>query len=244
MKPHLIVIFLTIILFSNCSKPVKNTTSEKNTILIKNIQIIKQAFKGSTDLIEYEIPVKTGTKIRHGIQKRYNRLGSIYSSIPYVNNKREGIAFTYYSATTIHEPQVWKEQSYRNNELDGICRRYHRNGNLQAEYEYKNGNPAIGLKEFTESGKPIIFPAIILTKSQTADGYYLSVRLSNGQKNVDFFYGDLIEEKYLPVGLKGLQVINGLGEIVIYNKPKSATITAVYTTKYQNKCIVSKTITL
>jgi len=139
---------------------------------------------------------------------------------------------------------VWKEQNYNNNKLDGVCKRYHQNGNLQAEYEYKNGNPAIELKEFSQSGKAIKQPSLILNSMRTATGYYVTARLSNNKENVDYFIGNLIEGKYLPDGLKGLQVKNGLGEIVVDTSKKKVTITAAYTSRYRNRCLVSKTISL
>jgi hypothetical protein len=61
---------------------------------------------------------------------------------------------------------------------------------------------------------------------------------------VDYFIGNLVEGKYLPKGLKGLQVKNGLGEVMVGTSEKSVTITAVFTTRYRNKCLLSKTIKL
>lgn len=65
---------------------------------------------------------------------------------------------------------------------------------------------------------------------------------NNFQKNVDYFVGDLVEGKYLPDNLKGMQVKNGVGEILLPPETKKVTITAVMYTGYQNYCIVSKTI--
>jgi len=79
---------------------------------------------------------------------------------------------------------------------------------------------------------------------RTATGYYVTARLSNNKENVDYFIGNLIEGKYLPDGLKGLQVKNGLGEIVVDTSKKKVTITAAYISRYRNRCLVSKTISL
>ena len=242
MKSYLLLLFLVVILFNSCMNKPKNSTAENNKALNDSIEIIRQPYENSPEVIEYEIPVVKNTRVRHGIQKRYYKHGSLYSTIPYIQGKREGTAFTFYPAITGIKPAVWKEQPYVNNKLDGICRRYHKNGILQAEYEYKNGIPAIGMKEFSESGKPIKLPSLILTQSQTAAGYYISARLSNNSEKVDYFIGSLVEGKYLPKDLKGLQVKKGLGEIIVSSTTKSVTITAVYTTRYRNKCIISKTI--
>lgn len=86
-----------------------------------------------------------GSGIKHGIQKRFYRNGSLYSTIPYRQGKRADTAFTYNLAADGGKSNVWKEQLYKNNHLDGICKRYHADGMLLAEYEYKNGLQRVGL---------------------------------------------------------------------------------------------------
>lgn len=244
MKLNLFILFAIAILISSCNTSSKQqaegTTKPEND----STEIVLKHYKGTTDLVEYKIPILKGTKIRHGIQKRYYRNGSLYSAIPYKNDKRIGTAYTYYPAAPGFKPAVWKEQNYENNLLSGICKRYHDDGMLQAEYEYKNGNPAIGMKEYSKSGKLLKQPTLIVSANRTASGYYVSARLSNDLKKVDYFIGNIVEGKYLPKGLKGLQVKNGLGEIMVDPSKKSVTITAVFTTRYHNKCLLSKTIKL
>lgn len=209
-----------------------------------SIQIVVRHYSGSSTLVEYEIPILKDSKKKHGIQKRYYRHGNLYSEIPYTNGKRIGTAYTYYPETSGGKPVVWKEQNYIDNQLHGICKRYHEDGTLQAEYEYKNGNAGIGLKEYAKSGKAIKQPYLIVSANRTASGYYVTARLSNNMKKVDYLKGALVEGKYLPKGLKGLQVKNGLGEVMIDASKQSVTITAVFATRYRNKCLVTKTIKL
>ena len=243
MKTNHILLFITFILCISCANPgkqqnsINNLESEKDSIII-----VTKPYKNTDNVTEYEIPVIRGTGIKHGIQKRYYLYGSLYSEIPYVRGKREGMAKTYYPAAKSESPAIWKEQPYKNNALNGICRRYHRNGKLQAEYEYKDGLPAIGLKEYTTSGKPVKLPVLTLSKSNTGVYHYVTARLSDNEKDVDYFVGDLVEGKYFPKRLKGLQVKNGIGEIVLPLDTKKVTITAVMYTEYQNCYITSRTI--
>jgi hypothetical protein len=237
-------VFVFLIVLSSCTRPAQKQVPEQAQSAPDSIQVVQKLFKDSKDLVEYEIPVFRGTSKKHGEQKRFYRNGSLYSLIPYKKGVKEGVAYTYYQASEGVEPQVWKAQNYSNNLLNGTCKRYHRDGTLQAEYEYKNGNPAVGLKEYSQSGKPLKQPSLILSANRVATGYYISARLSKKQKNVDYFVGDLIEGKYLPSGLKGLQVKNGLGEIVVDASNKKVTVTAVYHTRYRNKCLLTKTINL
>ena len=236
-------IFFVLLFFIGCNNP---KPQEEETVILNpddGIRVVTRMYKNSATAVEYEIPVVKGTSIKHGIQKRYYRHGSVYSEIPYVAGKKEGVAYTYYPVTGNTESIVWKEQPYVDDKLEGICKRYHRDGKLQAEYEYKNGLPAVGLKEYYQSGNPVNLPDLILNKTKTLENYYVTARLSDGSKNVDYFIGDLIDGKYLPGNLKGLQVVNGVGEILVPLTSKQVTITAVEFTDYQNRHIISKSIT-
>ncbi|MDX8339249.1 hypothetical protein SLH46_08665 [Draconibacterium sp. IB214405] len=207
------------------------------------IQVVRKPYRNS-EQIEYEIPVVKGTQIKHGIQKRYYLHGSLYSTIPYVAGEKQGVAYTYYKASLEEEPQVWKEQPYENNVLHGVCKRYHQDGALQAEYEYKNGLRAVGLKEYRENGKEIKQPELIVTKYRVAQGYYIAAQLSDNNKNVDYFIGELVEGKYLPAKPKALQVRSGIGEIVLEQTSGKVTITAEYSTRYRNKGVVTASVNL
>lgn len=243
MKQAIFFIFGLFFLITACTTQTKKQEAGPLSAEPDSIQIVEKPYKNSK-VIEYEIPILRGTSMKHGIQKRFYTTGSLYSKIPYNHGLKEGIAYTYYRAVAGVKPSVWKEQAYTKNELDGVCKRYHEDGTLQAEYEYKGGKPAVGIKEFTKSGKAIKQPTLFVSANQTATGYYVSARLSKKAANLDFFIGDLDEGKYMPKGLKGLQVKNGLGEIIVEASKKTVTITAVFSTRYRNKCLVSKTIRL
>ncbi len=191
MKTILLLLVSGIVFLFGCKQSSNKSVADKSTKSASDsITIVQRPFRGSNELIEYEIPVITGTSIKQGIQKRFYRHGSLYSSIPYVHGKREGIAYTYYSAAPDIEPPVWKEQSYKNNELDGVCKRYHKNGTLQAEYEFKNGNQGVHMKEYTQSGKPVKQPTLTISAKRIATGYYIQVYLSNKDEKVDYFIGN------------------------------------------------------
>ncbi|QGY42572.1 hypothetical protein GM418_02565 [Maribellus comscasis] len=238
------IILITAIFYFGCQNPKPQVEETVNLTPAKEgITIVTRLYENSATAVEYEIPIVKGTSIKHGIQKRYYQHGSLYSEIPYVAGEREGTAYTYYPVNGNAEPVIWKKQSYKKNKLDGICKRYHRDGTLQAEYEYKDGLPAVGLKEYYQSGNQIKHPDLLLKKVKTLENYYITARLSDGSKNVDFFIGNLAEGKYLPENLKGLQVVKGVGEILIPLTTQNVTITAVKFTDYKNRYIVSKSIT-
>lgn len=238
-------IFVLMLVLSCTYRPKEEAKTEtQDTDKKDSILVVQKPFESSPNVIEYEIPVIRGTQMKHGVQKRFYKHGSLYSTIPYSFGIREGVAFTYYPAAEGVKPMVWKEQSYKKNKLDGICKRYHKDGTLQAEYEYKDGMQAVGLKEYTQSGKEIKLPTLNLTRNRVHSGILITANLSNNSKKVNYYLGPLVDGKFLPKGLKALQVKNGEGQIIYKGNNKQVTITAVYSTRYRNKYLVSKTISL
>ncbi|VAW14347.1 hypothetical protein MNBD_BACTEROID01-1502 [hydrothermal vent metagenome] len=246
MKAQIILlIFLPFIILPSCfNQSAKKVSDEK--AVGDSILVIQKVFANSPDKIEYEIPVLKGTKLRHGVQKRYYLHGSLYSKISYKRNKRAGMAYTYYKAYNGKKPVVWKEQSYKNGLLDGVCRRYHKDGKLQAVYEYSKGLPAIGLKEYSQSGKELKQPTLILKKNETGGNILITARMSNNTKRVVYYRGNLAGGKYVTKNLKKLPVNNGVGEIMVpfTTNEKSITIIAETTTRYLNKYYTAATIQL
>ncbi len=152
--------------------------------------------------VEWEVSMKfkEGSKsaIRHGISKRFSKTGKLLESITYANNKKEGMRLTYHSTG-----KVYKEQPYENGRLSGICKRYDRDGKLTAEYEYKNGLPGVGLKRYTNLDKQRPDPVINIQKVdniRTSGTYNLVLSLTGEGvktiKSVEFFEGQLIEDKF------------------------------------------------
>jgi hypothetical protein len=242
----ILVFAVFLIMFSSCFNKTGKEESSSEPAVLDSIQIVKKTFKTNPEKIEYEIPILRGTKLRHGVQKRFYTDGCLYSKIPYTRNIRNGVAYTYYKAYGGKKPVVWKEQPYVNGKLEGLCKRYHDDGKIQAEYSYKRGMPEVGLKEYSKSGKEIKLPTLILNKNNTNGYIQIKAKMSKKTKNVKYYTGVLVEGKYVSDNKKEVSVKNGVGEILIpaTTKQKSITVIAMSTTRYRNKYITSKTISL
>jgi hypothetical protein len=239
------ILAIFVVLFSSCNNP-SGKKVENQEGANDSIQIVKKPFKTDPSKIEYHIPILKGTQLRQGVQKRFYADGGLYSKIPFTRNVRNGIAYTYYKTYGKGKPAVWKEQVYVDGKLNGVCKRYHEDGKLQAEYSYKAGFPAVGLKEFSKSGKEVKHPSLILTK-KNVDGYIqIKARMSNNSKKVKMYTGVLIEGKYVSNNKKELDLKNGVGEILIpaTTTKKSITVIATMSTKYHNQLRIAKTIAL
>lgn len=240
------ILFILVVLFSSCNNPWAKKEEKQNSAANDSIQIVKNPFKTDPSKIEYEIPILKGTKLRHGVQKRFYPNGDLYSQIPFTRNVRNGVAFTYYKSLGKGSPTVWKEHPYTKGKLNGLCKRYHEDGTLQAEYTYTNGLRAVGLKEYNKSGKEIKLPSLILTKQNVAGYIQIKARMSNNTKKVKMYTGMLAEGKYVTKNKKEIKVKNGVAELLIplTTNKKSVTVIATMTTKYYNQHVISKTITL
>lgn len=242
------VIFLVSVLLNSCflvsPKTEKPATITQSDHANDTIEIVRIPYAHKPKVIEYEVSVLKGTKTMHGIKKRFYEHGSVYSETPYLNGKREGIAYTYYQEYKGGKPQVWKEQPYENNLLSGVCRRYHRNGKLQSEYEYGNGLPVPGIKVWKESGSEVKIPKLIVTKEVSGNIIRIKARMPNNTKKVKFYRGKMVGGKYISKEMKPISVNGGVGEMVLARKDaKPVTIVAVLKTPYRNSYYLAETVT-
>lgn len=237
------IVFLLSSCLNQGAKRIEKAAKEKAEK--DSIMVIQKPFANDPQKIEYEIPVLKGTQLRQGMQKRFYAHGSVYSEIPYTRNVRQGTAYTYYKAFNGETPKVWKEQPYVDGKLHGLCRRYFESGALQAEYEYREGLPAIGLKEYNESGKLMPQADLTLVSTNTKQYFYITASLSKKVGKVNYFTGELVDGKYMPLEMKKVQERDGVAELLIpRDGPSSVCIVAVYSTRLTNQCILAKTIRL
>lgn len=249
MKNLALLIGLLLILSVSCINQGAKRLEQEQKLKAEqdSITIFEKPFQDDPSKIEYRIPILKGTKLRHGVQERYYRHGSVYSKIPYTKNIRHGIAYTFYKAYNDDEPKIWKKQPYVNGKLEGTCCRFYKSGKLQAEYEYNKGLPAVGLKEYKESGELINQPYLKVNSSPTDRYYYITAELSKPKSKVTFYTGELVDGKYMPANMKKLQERDGVAELLIPKdavKKKTATVVAVFYTRLNNKCILAKTVNL
>ncbi len=148
----------------------------------------------------------------HGEAITYYPSGQISTVINYINNKKEGIEKKYYKSG-----QIYRTRPFKNGNLNGTEIRYYKDGGKKTEQEFKHNNPARGLKEYSPSGKLITnFPRLqfkIVHNRDYAEQVLLYFYLSDNSKNVDYYIGKLIANKYFDKDAE-LELSNeGIGEI-------------------------------
>ena len=96
-------------------------------------------YNQSSDTIE-KINYKYGTKNGYDITYRYdqkknsNYKGYIFSRELYLNGKKEGLTYQYFS-----DGSVKKKENYLNGKLQGLAYEYTKNGKIKSLLEYNNG---------------------------------------------------------------------------------------------------------
>jgi len=240
-----LVLFLMSVIFS-CSNQQNKPQQVAELTENDSIDIVKTPYANDPRKTEYETPVLKTSRLRHGIVKRFYLEGCLYSEIPYKNGQMEGTGYTYYQSKNGEKPKVWKEQVFVDGKLTGLCKRYHENGKIQAEYEYKEGNLGIGMKEFTKEGIEIQQPELVVNSFNSGGQIVIKASLSKPANNVEYFAGSLIDGKFLNPKAKTLIINDGFAfyGVPSENTSKQQTISATFTTGFASKCLISKTINL
>ncbi len=157
--------------------------------------------------------ITKGGKI-HGEVVTYYPSGQISTLAHYINNKKEGIEKKYYKSG-----QIYRIRPFKNGKLNGTEIRYYKDGGTKTTQEFKHNNPAVGLKEYSPGGKIISdFPRILfrITKERDyAEQVLLNFYMSDNSKNVDYYSGKLIGNKYFDKNAELELSKNGIGEIWI-----------------------------
>jgi hypothetical protein len=198
----------------------------KINLAVPLIAILVSSCTGHTDLAEEYWPdgtIKSETQMKNGMRngysKTYDERGRLKSTAEFVDDQYQGwminynpengkiTAKAYYENDTQNGPltlyyrtgELYREEYYVKGRVDSIVKTYWADGNLQAEVDFDMGAPAVGLKEFDQNGNSIQQPHIVIEEiNQLAllNTFKLRIYLSDHNTDVDFYQGDLIDNKY------------------------------------------------
>lgn len=189
-------------LFSCRNAPEKEPETASKTEFVYNAE----------GILKSKIIIKDG-KV-HGEAVTYYPSGQISTLVNYINNKKEGIEKKYYKSG-----QIYRIRPFKNGNLNGTEIRYYKDGGKKTEQEFKHNNPARGLKEYSPGGKlKTDFPRLlfkIVRNRDYAEQVLLYFYMSDNSKNVDYYSGKLIGNKYFDKNAELELSKNGIGEIWI-----------------------------
>lgn len=207
------IISIVVFFFSGCHEsPQRKTIEGKNFDKSSNTGLVtKYHENGKVSTI-----IKYVNGEKHGLAKSFYSNGNLKAMVNYEYNVKQGEARMYYEKGGLYRTSVYYE-----GELDGIRKKYRPNGDLMSEIPYLYGWPGIGLKEYTVSGKlKRNYPKLIVEKVyDPADENisFLKVYFSDKNEKVEFFLGQLVNDRYLHRRLTDIQSTGGVGKINVKN---------------------------
>ena len=152
---------------------------------------------------------------REGPAVTYYNNGQLRSKLQFHNNQLNGTAKMYYKTG-----ELYRVTNYVEGKADGMRTSYYKNGRVMAEVPYKDDYPGLGIKEYSQDGKPENdLPGIIITpvnRLAMEDKYILKISLSKTEPSTTFYVGDLEEGKYIHYGLWPQKPKNGTYEYVVH----------------------------
>lgn len=184
-------------------------------------------------------------KLRQGESREYRRDGTLENRISYDKNRKHGPAYNYYPdgktlKTEIHyykgykngearwyypDGKIYRITPYEMGRINGIRKVYYENGKLQAEVPYSVGRPGVGLREYYSGGAPKQQNVRIVFRESDRvsldNTFRLLISLSDGGRNVKFYRGRLIGDKYWNEDLKPIPTENGTG-VLSFDIPRGS----------------------
>ncbi len=181
-----------------------------------------------------QINYKNGKK--HGEALDYYDSGDLRARIEYVEGTKNGLATWYYDGENI-----FRINTYKNDLKNGLQQKFYKNGNKLSELEFLNEYPGVGLKEWKENGDQRVLGNTIKVYKK---GLRLYAEMSSGQSNVQFYYGELSEGKFLNNKLRDISGAIGVAEMPFeqIKDTENIVITARYKTYLKNDRVVSTTV--
>ena len=252
MKFSLIV--LSVFILSSCHFIMDKFSSKRevvdNSVIVDSISTDKKSLNGK---VQYKFPngklksivnYKDNKKV--GTSHTYYETGEKQYEIPYANGKKNGLVKWFYKSG-----RLYRSTSYKEGLKQGLQKKYWESGKLKSEMRFESDMMCTGLKEITKSGKVKAEPKISVKHVnllRESGMYHLELSLTKTFRSVQFYLGDLLNSKCLPVKvnshLSELDTKNGKATFV-FSVPKGrhinrdVSIVAVVKTSYQNYYILS-----
>jgi hypothetical protein len=230
--------------FSSKGKIVDTSVIVDSTSTDKKSLNGKVRYKFTSGKLKSIVNYKDNKKV--GTSHTYYETGEKQYEIPYVNGKKDGLVKFFYKSGRLYRSTTYKEGLKQ-----GLQKKYWEIGKIKSEMRFEKDMMCKGLREITKAGKQKAEPKIIVKHVNLLDQsgmYHLELSMNKKYKYVQFYIGDLLNGKCLPVKvrshLSGLETKKGKATFA-FSVPKGRhinrdiPIVAVVKTLYQNHYILS-----
>lgn len=141
----------------------------------------------------------------------YDEMGNLETECSYKNDKKEGAFKSYYK-----DKKIFQHFFYKEGEMDGAQKVYYSNGQTKKIFYKKNGFAGTGLLLYQENGEEIKDNNQLIIKEinelALTGKYKIQCKFSKSSKYDKFYIGDLVDGKYLSIGLFPVKIENGAFE--------------------------------
>ena len=243
-----LIVMLIIGLFMGCSGNQNRDKNQANKI--ETISVPDTGFTGvkqimSNQKVLKEVSYENG--IRNGETKTFTREGELYQTFWYENDLRQDSGKWFYT-----EGQLFRSTPYVNDTIHGTVMQYYRNGSVRARIGYHKGNRTTFLEEFYSNGNRYTdYPEIITTVKDEYNSngtFIIDLSLSQNDKNVYFYRGDIIDNILDTTAIKQLEVMDSHASLTLEKSGQTTSgtvgVIASILTPFGNRYITTKTINL
>jgi len=183
-----VIVFLALILLSNCSLEKKKKKETKDTKLSADGSKLVQN-KYDNGKTRSEVTYKNGKQ--NGPAKSFDREGHLLLELFYIDNKRNGLSKKYYEGGQ----QIYQSTEYKDDKMHGHQTKFRENGNLMSEARFENNFPCTGLKEYLlDNTLKKKYPQINIKpvdRLESSGVYTLEISMSDKIKSVKYYSGKL-----------------------------------------------------
>jgi hypothetical protein len=181
-----------------------------------------------------------------GVSHSFYETGEKQYEISYVDGKKHGVVKWFYKSG-----KLYRATSYKEGLKQGAQKKYWESGKIKSQMDYMDNMMCIGLKEFTNKGKQKAEPQIVIKHVnllRQTNMYHLELSLNKKFKNVQFYIGELVNGKCLPVKVNAFvsELETKKGKAIFkfsiprgHSADRDIPIVAVVKTSYQNHYILS-----
>ncbi|WP_372640686.1 toxin-antitoxin system YwqK family antitoxin [Ancylomarina sp.] len=242
-------------------------------LILSSCDFIIDKFAKKNDLVEQSYSVdssSTDSKLINGEVRYKFPSGKLKSIVTYKDNKKIGVSHSFYETGEkqyeipyvdgqkhgevkwfYKSGKLYRSTSYIAGAKHGPQKKYWESGKIKSQMDYMDNMMCSGLKEFTNRGKQKTEPQIVVhhvNLLRETNMYHLELSLNKKFKNVQFYIGELVNGKCLPVKVNSFmsELETKKGKAIFkFSVPKGNSlnrdipIVAVVKTPYQNHYILS-----
>ena len=250
----LILLVISIFILSSCDftreKFSKENDAVEQSFSVDSNSKDKKKLNGK---VRYKFPsgklksivnYKDNKKI--GTSRTFYETGEKQYEIPYVDGKKHGLVKWFYKSG-----KLYRSTSYKEGLKHGAQIKYWESGKVKSEMFFEANMMCTGLVEISNTGKQKKAPQIQVKHVnllRQTNMYHLELSLNKKFRNVQFYIGELVNGKCLPIkvnsSLSELKTKKGKA-VFKFSIPKGSStdrdipIVAVVKTSYQNQYVLT-----